>query len=165
MHNIRWIFIASLLLINKASLAASAPTTDPSLMGKTLYERCAACHLKDGQGVKGLFPPLKPHLSGMAIHKEGRDYLVMVISAGLMGPIVIEGKQYSGIMPAQGEALGPEGIALVLNFLLVNLNGMESTTDWQAFTAAEVENIQARYPNLTGYEIKDLREKMKGAKQ
>ncbi len=87
----------------------------------------------------------------------GRDYLVMVIEAGLMGPLEIEGATYRGIMPPQGPALKNEDVAAVLNYVLTSFNQNTLPNDWQAFTSAEVARISSRYPNTTMQTMQLLR--------
>lgn len=70
--------------------------------GAKAYKRCSACHLATGKGVPGAFPPVKDRLVPFANYKEGRDYLIMVVEAGLMGPIKVNGMTYRSVMPAQG---------------------------------------------------------------
>ena len=113
----RFLFIAVLLAVllsacNKEEPAAPAIDTAPSVQaaeaitmsmeermasGRKLYAaHCAACHQADGQGLAGAFPPL-----------AGSDYLasggpaiaINVVLNGLTGPIKVNGKDYSSVMP------------------------------------------------------------------
>ena len=125
--------------------------------GKQLYQRCAACHLATGEGVVGMFPPLKQRLAPLIQQPLGRDYLVMVIQAGLMGSLTIEGIRYQGMMPAQGGSLGDKGIAEVINYLLQTFNAETLASSSKPFDAEEVSAIKARYPKASGYDIYQLR--------
>lgn len=65
--------------------------------GIRLYQtNCANCHQKNGAGLAALYPPI-----------AGSDYLVnkntviCLIRNGQQGPIVVNGKKYNRIMPAQ----------------------------------------------------------------
>ncbi len=57
---------------------------------------CANCHQAKGQGLANLYPPI-----------AGSDYLaeknkvICLIKYGLNGPIVVNGKRYNRVMPAQ----------------------------------------------------------------
>jgi len=125
--------------------------------GEQGYRQCAACHLPTGAGVPGMFPPLTQRLGELAGHQPGRDYLVMVIQAGLMGSLTIEGIRYQGMMPAQGGSLGDKGIAEVINYLLQTFNAETLASSSKPFDAEEVSAIKARYPKASGYDIYQLR--------
>ena len=72
-------------------------------IGQSLFlNECAACHGSDGGGAKG-FPSLKD-----------KDWLWGGDPAAIEKTI-LEGR--SGIMPAQGEALGPAGVAEVSEYV------------------------------------------------
>ena len=67
--------------------------------GKALYSKegfCITCHQADGKGLPGSgFPPL----SGTEWVTGSEDRLIKIILKGLMGPIVVEGKNYEGMVP------------------------------------------------------------------
>lgn len=67
--------------------------------GKALYSKegfCITCHQADGKGLPGSgFPPL----SGTEWVTGSEDRLIKIILKGLMGPIVVEGKNYDGMVP------------------------------------------------------------------
>jgi mono/diheme cytochrome c family protein len=75
---------------------------------------CVQCHLANGTGVSGVFPPLK-----------ASDYLfenieksIAGVKYGLRGEIVVNDETYDGVMTAQG--LDNEEIADVMNYILNN---------------------------------------------
>lgn len=118
-------------------VAVSAVAEHP---GEVAYKACAACHLPSGDGVAGVFPPVADRVEHIAATDAGREYLVAVVSAGLMGPIQVDGTSYVGIMPGSGAALGAEQIADVLNYIAQEL-GEEVAEEFQPFTLEEVEEI------------------------
>ncbi|GHF10920.1 hypothetical protein GCM10017044_00750 [Kordiimonas sediminis] len=124
--------------------------------GAKAYKRCAACHLATGKGVPGAFPPIDNRLTGLMATPEGRDYLVMIISAGLMGPIAVDGMTYRGIMPAQGNILKHDGIANALNYIATDLS--ETPEDFAPFTAEEVKEITARHKGMNSRGTHGLRQ-------
>lgn len=67
--------------------------------GKAIYSKegfCITCHQADGKGLPGSgFPPL----SGTEWVTGSEDRLIKIILKGLMGPIVVEGKNYEGMVP------------------------------------------------------------------
>jgi len=81
--------------------------------GKEVYQIfCTQCHLDNGKGVSGTFPPLAKS-----------DYLQNNIEAsirgikyGQRGKITVNGIEYDGIMSMQG--LDDEEVADVMNYIL-----------------------------------------------
>lgn len=144
------------LLLLMSALQSNAEHKDITA-GEALYQRCAACHLKTAAGVPGMFPPLNERLGPMIRSQQGRDYLAMVIEAGLMGSINVEGLTYRGIMPAQGAAMDNDEVAQLLNYILQTFNANSLEDNWQAYTKSEVADIKSRYPKATGRDVHTLR--------
>ena len=100
--------------------------------GKEIYnDFCVQCHLDNGEGVSGIFPPLARSdylLSNVEMSIRGLKY-------GFSGPIVVNGEKYNGIMQNQG--LDNLEIADVMNFILNNW-GNESK---EIITENQVANI------------------------
>jgi len=117
--------------------------------GEQAYQRCAACHMADGSGVPGVFPPLKNRIPEMAASAEGRRYLTMVVQNGLMGNIVVEDVSYYGVMPAQASVYDAKGISVVLNYLAESIDGKQLSSAWQAFTEAEVKQTLVEFSDKT----------------
>lgn len=134
-------------------LAAPAMADD----GADAYKRCAACHLADGTGVPGAFPPLAGRLGGVAGTDAGRDYLVMVVKGGVMGMLEVDGVMYQGVMPAQGAALDDAAVAALLNHAMTEFNADGLPDSWQHFTADEVAAIAARHPGANPMSVYALR--------
>ncbi len=154
---LRLLFIMPIvLLLNTAETLAEQPEE---------FRGCAACHLPSAKGVAGMFPPLTGRLGSLANSSQGRDYLVMVIEAGLMGSLTIEGAVYRGVMPPQGAGLGDQGIAVALNYLLQEFNAESLGETWNPFTPKEVSHIKARYPQASGQDVYRLRQKVFENKQ
>jgi mono/diheme cytochrome c family protein len=80
--------------------------------GRRVYEACIACHLENGKGVPGMNPPLV----GAHIDKAPPGRLVRVILQGMIGPAVIAGEEYDGVM-APGQVESDEDIAAVLTYI------------------------------------------------
>ena len=100
--------------------------------GKEIYnDFCVQCHLDNGEGVSGVFPPLAKSdylLNNIEMSIRGLKY-------GLSGPIVVNGEEYDGVMQNQG--LDNLEIAYVMNFILNNW-GNESK---EIITENQVANI------------------------
>lgn len=81
-------------------------------LGKNVYQaNCAACHMPDGSGIPGAFPPV-----------AGSDYLnadvarsIRAVALGLSGEITVNGQSYNNVMPKLN--LSHEKIAAVLSYL------------------------------------------------
>lgn len=140
--------IGSLAALTLPTLAGRAV----SATGAVLPQPCAACHLPSAAGVPGTFPPLRGNLQALIATPAGRRYTVLTVSHGLAGPLVIDGKRYSGVMPAQ--SLRNEDIARILNGLLA--------PGQRAFTAREVADIRATGVGMAGAQVARLRPAIKG---
>ncbi len=121
-------------LLAFAALAVAGPAVAAD-DGATIYKRCAACHLANGAGVPGAFPPLKTDVRALAGTTAGRRYLALVIIRGVSGPITVEGKPYRGMMPAQG-GLNDAQVAAVLNYVVRGGSA-------KAFTVREIAGYRA----------------------
>ncbi len=145
---------AAVLLMVTGAAAGAASDRE----GDVLYQRCAACHLEDGAGVPGAFPPLRRHLREMALRPVGRDYLALVLRFGLHGRITAEGTPYFGAMPAQYPALDEASMADVLNYVLETLNDAAQDPAWKRFDSQEIIDILSRYPKNDNQQILNLRQ-------
>ena len=87
---------------------------------------CFACHQPDGRGLPGVFPPL----AGSDYLKADKARVIRTPMKGLTGPIVVNGKTYNSIMPAQ--PFNDRQIADVLTYVMNtwgNNFGQVSTQD------------------------------------
>jgi len=81
--------------------------------GEEIYnDFCVQCHLSSGEGVSGVFPPLK----ASDYLFEDIDRSIAGIKYGLKGPISVNDEIYEGVMANQG--LDNEEIADVMNYIL-----------------------------------------------
>ena len=79
--------------------------------GKTVYEsNCMSCHMVDGAGLEGAFPPLAN--TGRLTDKSR---LVKIVVNGLSGPIEVKGTQYD--MEMNAVPLSDQEIMDVLNYV------------------------------------------------
>jgi hypothetical protein len=131
----------ALLLIVGATLLLGGPARADDYSADA-YATCSACHLPDGVGVPGAFPPVRNRAVRIAALEGGREYLVAVVSYGLMGTIEVEGNQYFGVMAGLGAAMSPAQVAAALNYIVFKLNDGE-VLEVPRFTADEVEKAQA----------------------
>lgn len=133
----------SLLMAVYASLMAtgSIAFAEDEYSGDA-YATCSACHLPDGVGVPSAFPPIRNRVSRIAELDGGREYLVTVVTYGLMGTIEVQGVQYFGVMAGNAGPMTPADIAAVINYVVFELNDGE-VNGVDPFTAEEVEEIQS----------------------
>ncbi|WP_211310991.1 cytochrome D1 domain-containing protein [Halomonas denitrificans] len=151
------------LLGAAGALTVPLAAAQPDAPGARLYaDHCAACHLPNGEGVSGAFPPHRDHVGELYAAEgdeiDGRDYLARVLLHGLTGPIVVDGETYDGNMPAWGEALGEAQIAEVLNYLLTEIDS--APEGFRPYTAEEIAAL--RDPALNGRDVHRLRQGLAG---
>ena len=106
------------------------------------YAVCQACHQPDGNGLAGIFPPVRNRTAAMAALEGGREYVIAVTLYGLQGSIEIDGQTYNGFMAGHKGLLDPESMALALNHTVVDLND-HPDEGFEAFTAEEIQAVDA----------------------
>lgn len=87
---------------------------DLSARGEIVYGKiCVACHQADGKGLEGQFPPLA---GAKEYYGDDPKTMANIIVNGLQGEIVVLGKPYNGVMPAQAQ-LSDYEVASVATFV------------------------------------------------
>jgi len=82
------------------------------LRGKDVYnDFCVTCHLSNGKGVPGNFPPL----DGSNWLTGKRTESIHAIKFGLSGPIEVNGENYNSVMVPMG--LNDQEVADVMNYI------------------------------------------------
>ena len=115
----RHLFILSLTVFTAALLFAfvQKPATEPDLeesiqKGQEVYNSyCMSCHMSEGEGIPGAFPPL----AGADYLMEDKERSIRVVMYGLEGEIVVNGTTYNSVMTPMG--LTDEEVAHVLNYI------------------------------------------------
>jgi len=80
--------------------------------GKELYkESCITCHLANGEGVKGTFPPL----AKADFLSKYPEKSIHAVKFGMRGAIKVNGVDYNNAMPPAGFA--DDEIADVMNYI------------------------------------------------
>jgi len=93
-----------------SGVSSAAPAPD----GAAIFAaKCAACHQANGEGA-GPFPPLAGNADVTA---ADTSTIIATVLNGKTGPITINGKQYSGAMPAWRDQLSHAQIAAVLSYI------------------------------------------------
>ena len=80
---------------------------------ETYTSMCITCHMGDGSGVAGVFPPL-----AQSDYLNDREASIRAIKHGLQGEITVNGETYNNIMTPLG--LDDQEVADVLNYVLNN---------------------------------------------
>lgn len=107
MKKVPVIVILILLLLLSAGKKANQAA------GKDLYEKyCLSCHQADGNGVRGMFPPL----AGNKVITGEADSLIKIVLTGLQGEIEVNGATYNQVMLAQDNLKDAE-IAGILTYI------------------------------------------------
>jgi mono/diheme cytochrome c family protein len=133
---------------------AEEPPSGAAPSGAAVFAgRCAVCHGAEAAGIPGSFPSLHEQIVGFAKTPEGRDYLVMVVTTGLMGELKVAGVTYRGVMPAQS-GLSDAEIAAVITYLGSDRGKDTAVT---ALTADEVQAIHGRHPDRSPQTTRALR--------
>src|ERR1700682_6097866 len=98
--------------------------------GKMLFaSKCAACHQASGLG-GGPYPPLAANADVTA---SDTATLILTVLNGRSGPIQVNGKTFSGAMPAWKDQLSSDDIAAVLTYIRTSWSNNAA-----AVTAAQV---------------------------
>lgn len=125
-------------VIQEVGEAAPPPVTAKTIAerisnGKRIYESsCFACHQTNGQGLPGAFPPL-----AKSDYLKNKDKAISAVIHGLEGPIVVNGKPYNSVMPAQ--VLSDEETANVLTYIYSAWGNSKTVV-----TPADVKAIRAK---------------------
>lgn len=146
-----------MLRIAAAMLLMALPAAAEAADGPALYKRCAACHLATGAGVPGAFPSLKVEPGALAAKPDGRRFLVLALTRGLSGSLVVDGKTYRGVMPAQ--PMKDDEVAAVLNHVLDTIAAADKKVT--RFSADEVGGIRKGGAALTPRQVAELKAAIK----
>jgi len=94
---------------------------------------CFACHMPDGKGLPGVFPPL----AGSDFLLADRDRAIRIVLRGLLGTVTVNGATFNSAMPPLAGALTEQQIADVLTYV---------TNEWgnkgAPFTVQDVRRVK-----------------------
>ena len=108
-------YVSVLLIGSFLSLAFVQPFNLKQSMeaGKKVYETsCMNCHMQDGKGLEGAFPPV----AKSDFLRKNSNEIIDVLTKGQSGEIKVNGVTYNGVMPSV-EYLSDKEIADVLNYI------------------------------------------------
>jgi len=137
-----------------AALLASGLACGAPSGAEVFAAHCAVCHGAKAEGLPGSFPPLAGQIHSFAAMPAGREYLVVAVSAGLIGSLSVAGGNYQGSMPPQS-MLSEAEVSAVLNYLASGLGKNKSGAT--LIDAAEVSAVRARHVGVTGLKALALR--------
>ena len=106
--------------------------------GKIFTQNCAACHQATGLGIEGAFPPLAK--SDFLVNK---DRAIETVVGGRDGKLVVNGKEFNGVMPAW--QLSDEDVANVLTFVYNSWGNAGNEV-----RPGDVKAIRTKLPKIAG---------------
>lgn len=133
--------------------AGAAAAGAPAAGAAVFAARCAVCHGAQAAGIPGSFPSLHEQVVSFGKTAEGRDYLVMVLTTGLVGDLKVAGVAYRGVMPPQS-GLSDAEVAAVLSYLA---SGRGQDASSAPLTAADVTGARARHGERSAQATRALR--------
>lgn len=119
---------------------AAAPAAPVAANGQAVFARtCQTCHQANGLGLPNTFPPLagSPYVNG------DKAKMIRIALHGLQGPITVEGKRFSNVMPPW-KSLSDADMAAVLTYVRGNFGNSAS-----AVTPEEVARERAATASRT----------------
>src|SRR6266478_2344786 len=141
MARLTWLVAAVCALV----LAAGASTARAD--GKAIFvSNCAVCHQPDGKGAPGVYPPLAGSVGRDVALKDGRNYLIDVLSFGMGGKIESGGDSFEGDMPPWPQ-LSDQEVAEVLTYVITGLNPKLLPADFKPISPDEVKAERAKQLN------------------
>lgn len=107
------IFLSLFLLFFLFSGKQDDPLASSMKRGQEIYQDfCINCHMQEGEGVPGAFPPL----AGADFLLNNREESIHAVKYGQKGEIVVNGETYNNIMTPL--YLADEEVVDVMNFIL-----------------------------------------------
>lgn len=101
------------LFVQFISLQQKKPIEQSIADGEEIYQDfCLQCHLSNGEGVSGIYPPL----ANSDYLFDDIDRSIRNIKYGLSGPIIVNDEEYNAVMLNNG--LDDDEISDVMNYIL-----------------------------------------------
>lgn len=110
---------------------------EPDHPGKLLYMQfCLSCHMYKGEGVPGLYPPLR---QTVAISGDDEN-LIRIVLSGQEGAIIVNGEPYNNIM-TKLDFLTDQQVADVLSYVRSNFGN-----SYAPVSVEKVKEVRSRLP-------------------
>jgi len=113
--------------------------------GSKLYTKCQGCHAPTGLGDGANFPPL----AGSEWVTKDTEALAMIILNGVQGPIEVAGKEWSSLMPAQGDGLDAYSLAALMTFIRNNFGNATGDIVSEEMAANAIKISKERAGSMT----------------
>lgn len=123
---------------------------DPMILGRRVYQSCAACHQQDGLGVPGVYPPLAQ--SEWVVGRP--DAATRIVLHGVRGPLEVAGVTYDQPMPSWN-VLKDDRLAAVLTYIRSSWGNEAEPVTAEAVAAIRRET-SGRRRAWTAVELKAL---------
>lgn len=109
-----WLGITvAVLFVTASSFIQSFSLPKSIERGKEAYTTyCQNCHMEDGKGQEGVFPPLA---KSDFLKKPAKDMIDNTLK-GQSGETIVNGQKYNAVMPAQ-DYLTDDQVADILNYV------------------------------------------------
>lgn len=122
--------------------------------GEQIYQqRCITCHMANGEGTPGVFPPLAGSEYATAANVAVPASIVVF---GLQGPVDVKGTQYNGIMPPYGTGIemSNEEVAAVLTHVRSSFGNSASAVTPE--DVAKARSARTGSGAMTAQELKPM---------
>mgnify|MGYP000055888376 CR=1 FL=1 len=127
------LLLSGLIGLSAFTMSDNEDLKESIARGKVVYENnCVSCHMADGTGVAGTFPPLAKSDYLTKSTKEA----IKGVKYGLQGSIVVNGEEYDSMMPEAG--LDDQEVTDVMNYILNTWGNTYS----RMITVKEVQEIK-----------------------
>jgi nitrite reductase (NO-forming) / hydroxylamine reductase len=117
--------------------AAPLDADDPAVGRNTYLTHCSACHQREGEGLRGAFPPLA---GADWLAEQPTEAAIAVVLNGISGPLTVNGETYNGMMPPAAH-LSDAQIAAILGHVYRSWGN-----DGRAVSAEQVAAVRAGGP-------------------
>lgn len=114
-------------------VAVSAEAQKPKT-GAEVYATCTACHMANGQGLPGAFPPL----AGSEWVTGRAEIPIAIVLHGMQGEVTVKGAKYNSVMTPWGTTFNDQEIANVVTYIRSQWGNKAP-----AVTAADVAKVRA----------------------
>jgi mono/diheme cytochrome c family protein len=121
------------------------PTGGSERLGLQVYNKptCVACHMPDGKGSPGQFPPL---VKSEWVQEKEPGRLIRLVLNGLTGPLEFQGQAFNGTMVPWKDVLNDEEVAAVLTYIRKN---KEWGNDAPEVTPERVKDVRTKLASRT----------------
>lgn len=123
------------------------PLSPEQERGRALYAvHCVSCHQFGGEGARGVYPPL----AGSDFLLADKERGIRIVLQGTAGPIVVNGVDYNGVMPAP-VGLDDQKVADVLTYVRSSWGNRGEPVSVAEVQAARAKLAAANLPQTDPY--------------